>query len=86
MIQEITKNIKNIYLKLGFKPKTDSEYWSAEYIIDENNSLSVDFGGEVFVHEGFNKYGKILVPKCMRSFLADSKDKINVLVKPLLTR
>lgn len=84
---EITNKIKNLYRELGFNCKNDADgNWGGEIKLNENEKISVDFGGTVYVYKGFNKYGKIYVENCVKIFMATTPAQIEVLVKPLLTR
>lgn len=84
MYYPIPLKVKKYYQKIGFTVIPGGS-WKAEFVKNENESITIDFAGTVYVHCGYTKYGTQYLPKCVDSFMADSIDKINVLVKPLMT-
>jgi hypothetical protein len=84
MHSEMSKKIWSRFIDLGFKPRTGHETGCLEFVKNENEHISVDPYGFVYVHHGFNKYRGEFSPICVASFEADTLAKIEVLVEPLL--
>jgi hypothetical protein len=84
MKSAISKSLQKRFLELGFEERKGRGYWSAEFIKNQNESISVGYDGTVYVHQGFNRYGSGYSPICIKSFEADTPAKIEVLVEPLL--